>query len=68
VHGRVIEPHLAEQVLLKSGGDEGVRGSVTARETGTQHAQGLVVELMDDDEFAAVFDDDRVSLSVDGTG
>jgi len=55
-------------VLLKSGGDEGVRGSVTARETGTQHAQGLVVELMDDDEFAAVFDDDRVSLSVDGTG
>jgi hypothetical protein len=33
--GRVIQPHLAKEVLLQSRSDEGIRGSVAARETGT---------------------------------
>jgi hypothetical protein len=55
-------------VLLQSGGNKGIRGSVAARKTGAQHAQGLVVELMDDDEFATMLDDGRISLSVDSAG
>ena len=34
VHGGVVQPHLAKEVLLQSRSDEGVRGPVAARETG----------------------------------
>jgi hypothetical protein len=59
--GRVRDPDLAVHVLLEGGVDERVGGADAAGQGRQEDADGLVVELVDVDEFPDVLDCDVVS-------
>ena len=70
---RMIEREIGESdftkhCLLECGPDEGVELAMAACQGCEENSEGLIIELVGEDDFSAVLDHDLVIPCVNGTG